>query len=248
VTQPIDARQRILTAALELFAERGFAATTTAAIAHRANVAEKTLFAQFKSKGQLFEDTLGPAVLELAAPDLVTSGLSAFDESSERLDQRLDHLLRSVLANRVEFATTHRSKLKLIIQEVLLRPELFSKLGAQWEHDMLPRFVTLVDRLESLGEVRPLPPASVLRIVISVMVGYLVTRSILLPEADWDDDCEIDLMVSVLVDGLHPPAKSETRVRAAAAASRTPKAAPKARETAPPPRGKPASKTARTRR
>ncbi len=45
-----DTETRILNAAAELFAERGYAGTTTRAIAHRAGVNEVTLFRRFENK------------------------------------------------------------------------------------------------------------------------------------------------------------------------------------------------------
>lgn len=45
-----DVRARLLVAALDLFAERGFDGTTTADIAQRANVAERTYFRHFSDK------------------------------------------------------------------------------------------------------------------------------------------------------------------------------------------------------
>jgi len=224
VTPPLDARQRILSAALELFSERGFAATTTAAIAQRADVAEKTLFAHFKSKNQLFESTLSPAVLELTAPELVTDVIDTLGGSWEHFDQ----VLRALLTNRVEFATKHRAKVKLIIQEVLLRPELFSRFLAEGER-VMPSFAALIGRFETSGEVRRLPRASVLRIILSMAVGYFVTRAILLPEPPgggaWNDKQEIDTMVSVLTEGIKARApvakkKSKTSRRAGELSSR----------------------------
>lgn len=48
-----DSRTRLVDAARELFAERGYAATTTRAIADRAGVNEVTLFRRFGSKAAL---------------------------------------------------------------------------------------------------------------------------------------------------------------------------------------------------
>jgi AcrR family transcriptional regulator len=204
-----DVRQRILRAALELFAERGFATTTTAAIAQRANVAEKTLFAQFKSKSLLFDQTLSPAVLELAAPELVTSLLDTVGQSWGQLDE----LMRAVLHNRVEFARHHQDKLKLIVQEVLLRPERVSRFVAHGKRDVMPRFEKVVARLIADGELRDIPTPTVLRLLVSVAVGYLVIRFILLPELAWDDEREIDLMVSAISDGLRPRDKRSTQAK-----------------------------------
>ena len=56
-----DARRRLQQAALELFRERGYEATTTAEIAARAGVTERTFFRHFADKREvLFE---GPEIL-----------------------------------------------------------------------------------------------------------------------------------------------------------------------------------------
>jgi len=53
-----DARERILDAALNLFSENGFHATTTRKIAQEADVNEVTLFRHFSSKMDLFQEIL----------------------------------------------------------------------------------------------------------------------------------------------------------------------------------------------
>jgi len=50
VSAATDTAERIITAAAELFAERGYSATTTRAIAERAGVNEVTVFRHFESK------------------------------------------------------------------------------------------------------------------------------------------------------------------------------------------------------
>jgi AcrR family transcriptional regulator len=53
---PEGARQRLQDAALELFAERGFAATTVDAIAGRAGVSQRTFFRHFRDKEEVLFD------------------------------------------------------------------------------------------------------------------------------------------------------------------------------------------------
>ncbi len=53
-----DTKQRIFDAAIRLFSENGFHATTTRVIAQFASVNEVTLFRLFKSKQQLFSEVL----------------------------------------------------------------------------------------------------------------------------------------------------------------------------------------------
>jgi AcrR family transcriptional regulator len=72
-----DARRRLQQAALELFRERGYEATTTAEIAARAGVTERTFFRHFPDKREAlfdgeeaFRTALADAVL--AAPESAT--------------------------------------------------------------------------------------------------------------------------------------------------------------------------------
>lgn len=53
-----ESRRRILDAARELFAERGYRGTTTRDLAEAAGVAELTLFRHFPTKAQLFEQAV----------------------------------------------------------------------------------------------------------------------------------------------------------------------------------------------
>jgi AcrR family transcriptional regulator len=60
-----DARARLMAAALDLFTERGFDATTAGDIADRAGVTERTFFRHFADKREVLFD--GSATLEHTA-------------------------------------------------------------------------------------------------------------------------------------------------------------------------------------
>jgi AcrR family transcriptional regulator len=197
---PSETQRRILAAALDLFAERGYAATSTAAIAERAGVAEKTIFANFATKERLFGQILTPAALELLVPEAVfgvreTLALSWGNAAA---------LLDAFMHNRLAFVRKHPAKLKLIVQALLLHPErtgLF--IGAFHEH-IEPRLTRVLEELEKAGEIRPIPPRSLARIVLSLTAGYMLARFVLRPDAEWDDEAELRTMVDVLVNGLRP--------------------------------------------
>ncbi|HGY10053.1 MAG TPA: TetR/AcrR family transcriptional regulator, partial [Oceanithermus profundus] len=55
---PSSTYERLLEAALELLAERGYRGATTRAIAERAGVAEVTLFRRFGSKARLLAEAV----------------------------------------------------------------------------------------------------------------------------------------------------------------------------------------------
>jgi AcrR family transcriptional regulator len=60
---------RILEAARALFLERGFAATTIAAVAEQAGVAAETVYAVYRTKAGLLDSVVRAAVLRDAGPD-----------------------------------------------------------------------------------------------------------------------------------------------------------------------------------
>lgn len=80
-------RQKLYEAAVTLIAEKGFSATTVDEIAERAGVAKGTVYYNFKSKTELFEELLRHGV------GLLTSSLrSAAEEADERGGSRVEAL------------------------------------------------------------------------------------------------------------------------------------------------------------
>ncbi len=69
-----DAKGRMVVAALELFAERGFEATTAADIASRAGVTERTFFRHFTDKREVLFD--GSALMQQATYDAIVAAPS----------------------------------------------------------------------------------------------------------------------------------------------------------------------------
>lgn len=54
----VETEKKLLNAALNLFSKKGYQSTTTMAIASEAGVSEKTLFRKFKTKKNLFDQTV----------------------------------------------------------------------------------------------------------------------------------------------------------------------------------------------
>jgi AcrR family transcriptional regulator len=59
----LKTRARVSAAAAELFLSQGYAATSIRAIAHRARVAEKTVYLQFENKGELLKRVVEQAIV-----------------------------------------------------------------------------------------------------------------------------------------------------------------------------------------
>lgn len=202
-----ETQRRILAAALELFAERGYAATSTASIAGRAGVAEKTIFANFATKERLLDLVLHPAALDLVLP-------RAFGGVRETLSKpwtSLSAMLDALMHNRLELARSHPAKLRLLLQALILHPERTDRFVTFYRDELEPRVAALQAELEARGELKPIPRDRLLRIVLSVTAGYMLARFVLRPKAAWDDEAEIATMVDVLVNGLTAGRGGEAR-------------------------------------
>lgn len=197
---PTETQRKILAAALELFAERGFAATTTAAIAKQAGVAEKTIFAHFATKDRLFDATLNPAALELLLPEAI----GGVRETLSREWSSVSELFGAFMRNRLAFVRKNPAKLKLIAQALMLHPELAELFVRVFREHLEPRLARVIEGLERAGDIRAVPRSSLVRIVASMTAGYMLTRFVLRPGPDWDDEAEIETMIDVLANGLRP--------------------------------------------
>jgi AcrR family transcriptional regulator len=196
-----ETQRKILTAALEVFSERGFAGASTAAIAARAKVAEKTLFAQFKTKRELLARTLKPSVFLMFEP-------RAFARLRDALSPQrgtLEEVLSAVMRDRVELMASHPKKLKLIAHELLLRPAFIEPFVQEIQKAVVPAAIARISDLVARGELRTdLPIRTVVRTFASVTVGYALMRYVLRLEPDTDDEQEIANITSLLVNGLRP--------------------------------------------
>ncbi len=193
-------QERILRAAIEVIAERGFKAASTSEIARRAEVAEGTIFRHFKTKQLLFNHIVEPFLEHVIAPmalrnfqTLMTSEYPSFAE-----------FLRTVLRDRLELVRRELPILRILLQELPLRPELRPLIEKHVAGRLLPGMTAAIQRFQARGELVDAPHFSIIRMILSTAAGYLITRYVIAPEREWDDDAELELMVQTLSRGLRP--------------------------------------------
>jgi AcrR family transcriptional regulator len=114
-----DTKNKILDAALEMFAEKGFKAITTRAIAEKAGVNEVTLFRIFGSKEKLFL-----SIMDREAT--IRMGIIQMDfEPSEDMAEDLAVIGNYIVKNMLERANFF----KLMVMEVDRYPEIWEHIG-----------------------------------------------------------------------------------------------------------------------
>ncbi|WP_409341165.1 TetR/AcrR family transcriptional regulator [Paenibacillus sp. MBLB4367] len=191
---------RIVQAAVEIFAEKGYAATSTSEIAQKAGVAEGTIFRHYKTKKDLLLSIVAPMMSKLVVPFVMRDFGKVFDLPYERYED----FLRAVLLNRMEFARKHLPALKVMLQEIPFHPDLkkhfIENVGAR----VMERFRSVIEHFQDRGAILPIPAESAVRLSVSVLFGYILTRFMLLPEREWDDEREAALCVDFIMHGLAP--------------------------------------------
>jgi AcrR family transcriptional regulator len=91
----VPTREKLFQAAVTLIAEQGFSATTVEEIAEQAGVAKGTVYYNFSSKSELFEELLRHGV-ELLTTDLREAASSTAEAGGGRVDA-LDAMVRAGL-------------------------------------------------------------------------------------------------------------------------------------------------------
>lgn len=99
-------RQKLLSAALELFVVNGYELTTTKEIAKLADVAEVTLFRHFTSKSNLFVETLNDALVDF---------IKIEEENMYAL--RFRDFFQNLLHQKLLLASRNKKLLQMLIRE-----------------------------------------------------------------------------------------------------------------------------------
>lgn len=142
-----DRPREICAAALEVFAEKGFAAAKLDEIARRAGVSKGTLYLYFKDKEELFRavirDTVVPNVDNLRS-GLIQTGLP------------FDQLVRLFVAKFVEMAS--RVPVGAVAKMVISESRNFPELAKVWHDEVVFRglgtLTALIEMAQAKGEVR----------------------------------------------------------------------------------------------
>ncbi len=94
--------------------------------------------------------------------------------------------------------------LKILIQEVPFQSELKKEIQQLVERELFSRFKKIIIHFQERGQIIEMPTSSVIRFTLSSIMGFILTRFLLLPEEKWDDEEEIEQTVQFILHGLTP--------------------------------------------
>lgn len=192
-----DRRCRIIQAALRLFSEKGFNATTTKEIAQSAGVSEAVIFRHFPSKDELYAVVLRttPEVLPL---DEWLRELAVYAE--RRDDARL---FSSFAARVLDYHLLDPVFLRLMLYSALEHHTLarrFSERQIKPVHEFLRKYII---RRQQEGAFRACDPDLAVKAFAGMLIYYLLVRKLFeIDTCQVPGEMAVETFTCLLLDGL----------------------------------------------
>jgi AcrR family transcriptional regulator len=189
-----DRRQEILSAAIELFAKKGFRGTTTRDLATQADVNEAIIFRHFNTKEELYSAILQHKVGE--------SSDSRFEELERLAKEDDDEKFFTTLGN--AFMERHEK------DTTFLRLLLFSALEGHQLSDMFiasltrkPSLIYIQKRMDD-GAFRPMNPQLAAQAFLGMFASFVLWQEIfgLKKNQPYDRDEVVRTFVSIFLNGM----------------------------------------------
>jgi AcrR family transcriptional regulator len=196
--QLTEKQKGILAAATELFAEKGYAATSTSEIAKKAGVAEGTIFRHYKSKKDLLLTIVSPTMIKVISPMVKKDINKVLDKEFDTFQD----FLRAMIANRIKFVKTNIPLLRIFIQELPFHEELKKQVIEHIGKDVLRKLREIVRHYQEKGQIIEMHPDTIIRVAASSTLSYILARYVVFPEAEWDEEAEIEGMINILSNGI----------------------------------------------
>lgn len=190
----------VLDAALELFMEKGFAATRVEDIAKRAGLSKGTVYLYFPSKEAVLEGLVRRAIIPIA--DTAFEVLRNYEGDPRIIIGTVIRMLGHRFADPRIVAIP-----KVVFREVLGFPHLAEMYRTEVLDKVIPVVIGLIRKGVEQGYLRQVDPELTVRSIIGPLLLHLVMAEIfgIQPEGGLHFDRLVDNHLSILFDGLSAP-------------------------------------------
>ncbi|MCG6139050.1 TetR/AcrR family transcriptional regulator [Leptospira mtsangambouensis] len=189
----------IVKAAEDVFAELGFSGATTAELAKRAGVTERTLFKYFPSKNDLYRRVLSGLLLSTIVP----GHMSDLKERLQTLKPNFKEWYVAILKARYTAVAKEPQKLKLLLGALLFSKEFSEIFGNLWKINLYDTSVEAIEYFQQMGEIRKdLDPNQIVRASFSLAASFLITKFVLAPKYPIDPIKEIETLFIIFYQGI----------------------------------------------
>jgi len=197
-----DARpQELLAAAIDLFVERGFAATRLEDVARRAGVSKGTLYLYFENKEELFKAVVRNSIVPVIGQ--AESSVAEFEGHSAEL-------LRTVLMN--WWDRVGASKVSGIVKLVMAEANNFPELAKFYQDEVINRGTRMISSMLERGiardEFRSINVTQMTQVLMAPMLMLVTWKHSVGPceRGDLEPLAFLDSFLDMALHGLLPPA------------------------------------------
>lgn len=158
------AQTKVLQSAIQLFAEQGYSATSTAAVAEDAGVSQAVIFKYYKNKEGLLDQ-----ILNLAIDNLLPRYGNDFVSKlrTEAGQDSFEDFLLFLLHDRFQFMDENKNVLTILVSQLMIDKHLVTKLV----QTLSDKFWLITEMIEQLaGPEARLSGQDTLRLVASQMI------------------------------------------------------------------------------
>lgn len=204
-----DRPQELLTAALDLFVERGYAATRLEDVCARAGVSKGTLYLYFDSKQTLFKSVVRDHILPV---------LDEADALVEQFDGPSTDLLRNLLNG--WWQRIGNTQLSGITKLMMAEAGNFPELAQFYSDEVLTRsdamFVRMLERGIRRGEFRNVDTINATRVIVAPVLMMMLWKHSFAPcgAAIASPQEYLDSVIDLCLHGLLTPAAAASAAAA----------------------------------
>ncbi len=202
-----EGQRKIFEAAVDEFAEHGFAGSSTLAIAERAGVSEGLIFKYFKSKAALLRQVVFPVLATAIMPLAIRGVKSVTDAEHESFAEFLGALIHE----RFDFARRHKKHLRILLQELPLNEELRSRMVKGLQSELLPVISQKIAHYQKQGKLRTMPVAQMLSNLVPQIMGFVLSRAVFAFEFAANEEQDIKTLIEVMMHGVAAPEQADKR-------------------------------------
>lgn len=186
-----ETERRLVAAASALFVERGYAATTLADVAERADIASRTLYLHFATKAELLRRCVGVAIAGDARPiPLADRPAMELAMAGATLDERIEHM-----ADLTASLMAQAGPLLAVAIEAAASEPLLAEAAAAGRADTMRALREFWCRIDDDGL---LPPPVDLEWLTetATLLAHAETYLLIRKATGWDDDTYRDWLIT----------------------------------------------------
>lgn len=192
-------QQKVVEAAITMFAEKGYANTSTSEIAKAAGVSEGTIFRHYGTKENLLLAVVLPFLKE-SLPGLAEELLS---EIAPQNFDKFENFLRAILKNRMAFLRANKEIFQVAVKEFMYHEALRKEILPYLSKGVGEHVNKVIDMFKARGELVDIPNKNLIRMIFTFMFSYFFMRFVLIPDdSPLNDEIEVEYMVSFITQGV----------------------------------------------